>query len=170
LAERASERASEMGHSQLLHRDVQAPIPTKTRSATSVIRISCVRYGLRARLQEATGGRRPCGSGGDPALPGAHLADTLTCALGEPAPTLVHYGKNPQLFSDASNHGKFPIRWLNQGLRVQIEHFLSLLWPLRGLTNHGQGTTSVGAAGSSCPLTCTYHIHAGKVFRRQLTA
>jgi hypothetical protein len=45
-------------------------------------------YGLRARLQEATDGGRPCGSGGDPALHGAHLADThsltLTCALGEP--------------------------------------------------------------------------------------
>ncbi|CAM6011678.1 unnamed protein product [Sphagnum balticum] len=78
FAERASQPARELGHSQLLHRDVQAPIPTKTRSATSVTRISCVRYGLRARLQEATDGGRPYGSGGDPALPWAHLADTLT--------------------------------------------------------------------------------------------
>ncbi len=68
FAERASKPARELGHSHLLHRDVQAPIPTKTRSATSVTRISCVRYGLRA-----TGyglGYKKLQTEEDPAVPG----------------------------------------------------------------------------------------------------
>lgn len=66
------------------------------------------------------------------------------------APTLENHGKNPQVFSDASNHGKYPIilLWLNQGLRIHIEHFLSfIVATLRGgLTHHGQGTHQYGCS------------------------
>ncbi len=63
-------------------------------------------------------------------------------ALGELAPALVPMVQTPNFIKIISKYCNYPKLSLNQGLWVRILHFL--IWPLRGLTQKGEGT-KVGA-------------------------
>jgi hypothetical protein len=67
-----------------------------------------------------------------------------------------YQSKNAKWFWVDSKHYRHPRCWLNQGLWVQIEHFLHWLLALRSLTQEGE-STSLGAGSPGAFAYLEYH-------------